>query len=895
MENNFKARFPIRLFIYVPVIFGIAVGNFSNAQDATNSARRVEFLEPQATAYLLEQPAIVPKQSPAHAPWTRARLENGGTNFFELGSRVVVQVASPEKLSSLIAGRPLSVARQVSPDQFILQAPDSATAIQQAESLARETGVVASYPVMRRPLKLHRPYAHKPNDPYFAEQWHLENRDSNGQHLGIDLNVRSAWSVTRGKGVLVAIGDDGVDLGHPDLTASVSGAPHFNFNNNLADGNPTSTDANHGTSVAGLVAAQLNNGRGVSGVAPEASLASWVIFGASFFGLDSIVDNEYLMDMFQYSSNRVAVQNHSWGNATSSLGPLDSLSDTGIGNAVNLGRGGKGVVMVRAGGNGREALVNSNDDGFANDPRVIAVGAVRFDGRACSYSSPGACLLVSAPSGDPDDGFPNLMTTDRRGSAGFTTTGTGDRADYAFGRTGFNGTSASSPLIAGVAALILGANPNLTYRDVQQILIHASRQVDVADPDLRKNGAGFLFSHNTGFGVPDAGFAVALAQTWTSRPPPRRVTVETTTTQNIPDDALRVVADGPGISDALRSIHCLPSLGPHPDDAIPAVPLVYVGQANTALTQDLHGMAALIQRGVSSFGDKITRAAKAGALFAVIFDNVNATEVVPMGGTTFVPIPVVSIDQTDGEALRDFVLAHPETTAQLRLTRAVYQFTVNDTMICEHVGLRLKTNHRRRADLRVTLVSPQGTRSVLQAINKDTSRGPTDWTYWSVQHFYESSAGIWRLEVSDERGDGSATGSVTYAALIVDGVPITDTDHDGLDDAWELKYFGSLNQGPQDDPDGDGSSNAREQILGTSPIKSETDFRLDFSIWNESYARISWPATNNRIYEILSGPSTIIPLSSRSKVSGTFPESELIVPISALNGEFFEVRSTTNQ
>lgn len=114
-------------------------------------------------------------------------------------------------------------------------------------------------------------------------------------------------------------------------------------------------------------------------------------------------------------------------------------------------------MIVRASGNGREDLINSNDDGFANDPRVIAVGAVRSDGRACSYSSPGACLLVSARSGDPDDGFPNVMTTDRHGSAGFNTTGSGDRADYGFEITGFNGTSASSPQIAGVAALILGA------------------------------------------------------------------------------------------------------------------------------------------------------------------------------------------------------------------------------------------------------------------------------------------------------------------------------------------------------------------------------------------------------------------------------------------------------
>ena len=228
------------------------------------------------------------------------------------------------------------------------------------------------------------------------------------------------------------------------------------------------------------------------------------------------------------------------------------------------------------------------------------------------------------------------------------------------------------------------------------------------------------------------------------------------------------------------------------------------------ITLDLHGKAALIQRGQSYFSDKVTRAAKAGAAFAIIYNNQGTNQLQAMGGTTFVPIPAVSIGRTDGETLRDFVAAHPETTARVQLTPAIYRLRIPDTLVREHVGLRLKTTHSQRADVRVTLVSPMGTRSVLQAINADTSAGPTDWTYWSTQHFFESSAGEWRLEVSDERnttvrrfptGTTAATGSVTYAELIIRGVPITDTDQDGLDDEWETKWFGNLSSGPTDDPD----------------------------------------------------------------------------------------------
>src|SRR5206468_9160680 len=146
---------------------------------------------------------------------------------------------------------------------------------------------------------------------------------------------------------------------------------------------------------------------------------------------------------------------------------------------------------------------------------------------------------------------------------------TNDLADYCFDSTGFSGTSASAPQISGLAALILSANPALTYRDVQQILILSARHFDLTDPDLKTNGAGFRVSHNVGFGVPDAGQAVALARSWTNRPPLASVTFTASNVQPIPDDGWRVLVTNADpqnpVPSNLASISATPGSGPHAD------------------------------------------------------------------------------------------------------------------------------------------------------------------------------------------------------------------------------------------------------------------------------------------------------------------------------------------
>lgn len=843
--------------------------------------------------------------------WLRTSLLDEPTTVVELGSRVVVQLADTNVLSNLLVGTELEPVRVVSSNIYILQAPDACVAAVQAHRLAATEGILASYPIMRRSVDLRGPYAQRSNDPFFCPyfyttagqyveaQWPLDNRDMDGKSLGFDLNILAAWALARGAGVTVAVADSGLDFQHPELTNQLAGAPHFDFNTLTTNAVPYgggTTDPlkafwTHGTSVAGLIAAETDNNRGMAGVAPLAKLASWVIFTTNAF----LVDDERLMEMYQYASNTVAVQNHSWGTGAGKrqAGPT-LLEQVGIYNATLLGRNGLGTVMVRAGGNDRALLARADDDGYVSDPNVIAVGAVSRSGRAADYSEPGACLLVAAPGGG--SGYQGLLTLDLQGSERGVNSGiyyTNDYADYRTGGwLGFIGTSGAAPFVSGIAALMLSANPQLSYRDVQQIFVLASRQVDYADPDIVTNWAGFIVTHNTGFGVPDAAHAVWLAQLWSNRPPLTTVCMTVSQPVAVPDDGLRVVVTGPGVPPELRSIRCLPAAGgPHPDMPTAELPLVEIGLATNVPSIDLTNKCALILRGQADFSVKITNAAAAGAAFAIVYNNDPTNDgLVCMLGTDYVPIPAVFISSADGQALKALTETNPLARAQLWLNSTNICFDIDTQLLCEFVGVRLHIDHPVRGDLRITLVSPKGTRSVFARYNDDTNAFESGWTYWSTHHFFEPGAGRWTLFVADEATGG--TGIVQSATLILRGVQITDSDRDGLDDVWEQTRFGHLWFGPQDDPDADGFSNMREQLMCTDPTKHDWPFRLDlsfWSLWGVKLARLSWTSVPGTTYQIYCTTNLTQPMLSVTNALGRFWETEFYEPVADAPQRFYRV------
>lgn len=189
-------------------------------------------------------------------------------------------------------------------------------------------------------------------------------------------------------------------------------------------------------------------------------------------------------------------------------------------DGVEQGRNGLGNIYVFAGGNdalnGNEVYSNVNYNGFANSRYAIAVAAIDRNGEKTLYSEPGAAILVSANSGDGGIG---ITTTDLVGNAGYNNpllSGL-DLSNGDYTRQ-FSGTSAAAPIVSGVVALMLEANPNLTWRDVQHILVRTADKNHASDQDWLQNGAGRWVNHKYGFGAVDAQEAVQLAKTWVTVP-----------------------------------------------------------------------------------------------------------------------------------------------------------------------------------------------------------------------------------------------------------------------------------------------------------------------------------------------------------------------------------------
>lgn len=359
-----------------------------------------------------------------------------------------------------------------------------------------------------------------PNDPLFRYQWFLDNAGQSGGGRGSDINVLPVWPDYMGKGVRVAIVDDGVQLSHPDLAANIDVAGSWDAVTNSPGGDPVKEGQNHGTAVAGLVAAVANNGIGGSSVAPEATLLAYRI------GLSDDWNQAYAVTAFEKAlENRADIVNNSWGSGQAFTNNAQDKEQAAFFDALNAlaveGREGKGSIILFANGNDGRKEYDGNLDNVLNSRHVIAVGAVDDTGVRSAYSTPGANLLISAPGGasteqlntQPGNG---VLTTDRTGSEGYNRLeGTAGNYDY-----NFSGTSAATPIVSGVVALMLQANPNLGYRDVQEILAHSARFVDpgasswITTHAGTWNGGGSQFSRDYGFGEVDAHGAVRLAEVY---------------------------------------------------------------------------------------------------------------------------------------------------------------------------------------------------------------------------------------------------------------------------------------------------------------------------------------------------------------------------------------------
>ena len=261
---------------------------------------------------------------------------------------------------------------------------------------------------------------------------------------------------------------------------------------------PCTSSQTHGTAVGGVVAARDSNGLGGRGVAPRASLVG-------YNALANDLDSE-LLDALVRDQGKNHIYNNSWGAEDDGHFNTPASRSAQVGtilNGLRNGRNGLGSIYTFAGGNG-----GANGDYSVLDGNVSMLGAIpvcgtNAAGKRAPYSEPGPNLIVCAPSSDvgqaKGSSLPDVTTTTLQNQ--YTAK--------------FNGTSAATPMISGVIALMLQANPNLTWRDVPLVLARSARQVDPTNAGWTSYG-GYHYNHEYGFGVADATAAVQLARSWQS-------------------------------------------------------------------------------------------------------------------------------------------------------------------------------------------------------------------------------------------------------------------------------------------------------------------------------------------------------------------------------------------
>uniref|UniRef100_A0A0X3P6G6 P/Homo B domain-containing protein n=1 Tax=Schistocephalus solidus TaxID=70667 RepID=A0A0X3P6G6_SCHSO len=341
-----------------------------------------------------------------------------------------------------------------------------------------------------------------PNDPKWKDMWYL-NRGGPG---GIDMNVRSVWARGfAGQGVVVTILDDGLETDHPDLSPNYDKLASLDVNGNDENPHPRyvvrdyRNTNRHGTRCAGEVAAVANNSICGMGIAYKAHIGGVRMLDGD---VTDAMESRSLSHQMQY----IDVYSASWGpedDGRTVDGP-GRLARLAFRDGILKGRGGLGSIFVWASGNGGKYSDNCNCDGYTNSIYTLGVSSASEHGKIPWYAETcSSTLAVTYSSGG--NGERAIVTTDLNHTC----------------TDSHSGTSASAPLAAGICALTLSANPRLTWRDLQYIVIYSARPDGLYPNDWRVNGVGRRVSHAFGYGLMDAAAMVDLALNWSTVPPQR--------------------------------------------------------------------------------------------------------------------------------------------------------------------------------------------------------------------------------------------------------------------------------------------------------------------------------------------------------------------------------------
>jgi subtilisin-like proprotein convertase family protein len=450
---------------------------------------------------------------------------------YQLTSRLIVRTERPALLRAFASDysnlriEPTRAAR----GYWTVTAGSVAEAAAIADELADRDGITDVSLDMEQPRSLRS----VPDDPLFYQQWHLYNE----LDPLFDVNAEAAWELGyTGAGVVIGIVEDAWDHEHIDL------APNY-FAEASQEGGSITAHATACAGVAGEVAYNDVMGAGMA-------------YGAQLSGQRYGTDLE-IAEALAYRNDLNDIKSNSWGPIDDAIiDYMPSIVRSAIEESIATGRGGLGEIFVWAGGNGGAGYDRVDYDPYASSRYTIAVGAIGDQDWRPTYSEKGSSLMLVAQSSGNDR---DIATTGRFDSW----------------TTHFGGTSAAAPLVAGVVAVMLEANPALTWRDVQHVLIESARRCDPEHASWITNGGGYDVSYHYGFGAADAGAAVALAEVWENVP--HEVSVETIVDVNlpVPDN------DPNGVTVAVEIVD---NIRVETVELIPQVETPYIGDLEIVLT-----------------------------------------------------------------------------------------------------------------------------------------------------------------------------------------------------------------------------------------------------------------------------------------------------------------------
>lgn len=312
-----------------------------------------------------------------------------------------------------------------------------------------------------------------PNDPLFNEQWALSNSGQNGGKQNADISAIKAWAKTQGSGdVVIAVLDTGVDYTHPDLISNIwfrpDSVPQYRddelgtFNDekgfNAADNQSDPMDENgHGTHCAGIIGAEGNNDEGIAGINWKVQIMPLKFLGRGGFGTtkDAIEAINYAIDRKQKGVN-IRIISASWGSTVYSKALEDAIRAAGE----------AGILFVAAAGN--SSTNNDRSPHYPSNynlPNVVSVAAMDRNDQLASFSNYGAKTVhIAAPGREI---VSTWLNDDYREASG---------------------TSMATPYVAGTAALILAANPDLSVEKLRERLLGAVDKVDSLGGKVENGG-----------------------------------------------------------------------------------------------------------------------------------------------------------------------------------------------------------------------------------------------------------------------------------------------------------------------------------------------------------------------------------------------------------------------